>query len=578
MSHLVLTPLLCLPTVVAQQPVDRLLRALPEEAFVVFATAPWDEIRSRAEHNTWAAFFRDEQWKAVFDVATGEWDADLEEEELGFDFDDLIASIHGAVAVSLDESPRGFEGVLLVDAGEPRAAFEEIFDALWKRTEEDSDATSVRTFEGVSFLLDEDDAEDATNAALLEIDGTFALVMHDDLDALVERTHQVIDRLRGTDEGLGFTGTRAWAAADGGARRPALSLVMNMQRTLSFALEDADEDQRDAVEELGILDLEWAYASADLGKGEALDFTFGLHVPRDTVIGDFADFLGPVPTGMITRFPGDATNVSLGRYDVWGAWQHLQEVLAQFAPEQHDELQSTLAGFRAAMGLDVEQDLLARLTGAFASFTMPVPKEEIADQLAMLGADVEGVPAQSEGWIVGLDQAPRVQGVVDKLLAVFGIAEQVETEEFQGRPYYALETPFAHMLWAFTDDAFVYAPTPTPLRAVLRRADAEEPADGFRERLSGALAEAGPGAAWVTLTDTSAMLHGVMWSFEAAGGLFLAGVMEGLSEDGEEDEALGELLELDWPSAELAREYFKGSIASWVTRTGDRLQLRLRSR
>lgn len=575
MIDLVLTPVLgcVLQVPVAQDPTDRLLRALPPESMAVVATAGWDEIRRRAAENSWVAFFQDEGWHELYALMAALLEQGLETSELDLDPLAVLHSIHGPVAFAFDRDERGFHATLLLDVGADRAAFEDLYELVWNELEEAQAGALVR-YEGVSALFVEvvDGEGDDPNLALFELDGIFGLIAHDAPEGALERLHQVVDSLQGRAEGAGFCGSAAFhASRKGWNRTPAFRATVDLSRVLHLASEEMGAKERELVDQLGAFDMRWAYANVDLGQGEALELSAGLHVPRDTVLGDFADLLGALPVDLIQKLPPSSSSISLGSYDVWGAWNLLLEVLSNYAPEAFDSLRAGLEGLRAVSDLDVEEELLAQLTGRFAGFSLPVPVEELSASLAAIGIDAGGEgTAESNGFLVELDDPYTVEDALEKLLLLSGMSAQIREDDHEGEVYQVLDLGLQTLLWAFTDEAFVYAATPTPMQALLERVEAPSTDDLHLARFRQVVEECGPEVSILTLSDTRTVVEGFVWGLDLFRSLATGGMTHGAQ--------VRAFAEADLPDKDLAASYFRGTMIQQMARTRDALLFRFQAR
>lgn len=577
MIGLFLTPLIAIPGPVHQEAgghsVERLLRAIPDNAVAVLSTEGWDEIRTRAAQNTWIQFTKDASWKALYELFAELFANNMDLDGIGIDPIEVASSIHGPVALGLTNSQYGWEVCGFIDAGKEGGAFEDFFDLVWNEIEEFSPDRSILEHDGVTALLVHGLGGEM-NLALFGVEGAFGFVAHEDPDSIIDRVHEIIDRLKGVEEEDGFLGTNAHdAASRGRPRPPALSVTLNGEVLFHTLSREIDEEALGVITELGFLDIAWAYLNVDIGLGENLDFAAGLHIPRDTVIGDFADLLGPAPIGMLKRLPNTCTSLSFCNYDVAGAWHLLLEVFSSFTQEGYDNVLQGLQSARDLWDIDLEEELVLQFTGDFAGFSMPVPEGEIKNPLERLGIEVDGVPAistaaltsgdlfnESGGFLAGLADPYTVEDTLEKLLLIAGVSGLVEEEDYQDYTGHSVGLGGQFFMWSFTDDNLVLATSSTPLHNVLSRTEVEVADKSHLSRFHDVLTACGPEVGLVSISDTRTTLESMIGAM---------GLLAQMLPATPEIPGLHGLSTLELPEKEVVGSYFQGTLIQKISRTRD---------
>jgi len=558
-------------------PSPDLLDSVPSNAVVVLSARDLDGLRVRASEHAWSSFLADPEIEAVC-AYLGEqgvsWEAMLEDSELPIDPVAFYDSIHDSVVafvapIGPDREP-GF-GVLLAP-GEERADFEDQFDELLEVLDNEL-LGSAETYGDVELALFEqpEESEDA-DLVTFELGGVAAIVGAVDPELALELAYGVVDRLAGqseeapASEGAALLDARS---STGGPR--SLEAFVDLKAILTLAGDDEDEEAKAVMQAIGLTDMRWIYASADIGTGEDLDVSISIHVPAESYLAAYLDLLGPLPRELGAFLPANATSISLFNFDLYGAWTTTLDILDAEAPEQLTELQAGLDMIATSTGLDIEQDLLAQFSGTFASFMTHVPTEEI--EMAMggmtsaLGVDVSGFD-QGNATIIGLEDPDVVELFLEDALAQGQMYAMVEQDDFQGELVNSIVMPgMGGIHWSFTDDAVILSEYPTALRAALRKpghGDSEAALDTprYEERLDGV-----SDAAMVSIAETGQTLRLML----AAGGM-IRGVVQASGE------APPELVNMPLPDPDIATQYFSGTLRSALTRKADSLVISISGR
>lgn len=558
-----------LPSPANAAPAGDLLAAVPQDAFFVASTDEWDALRGRASKNRWVEFFQDEEWDPVWELVRSN-DELRELIDGDLDLEAALDSIHGRVVVfAAGPDVENVAAGLLVEPGEDRAEFEELYDGLVERMAAER-APGYGDYQDVELTFFED--EEGATQVHFELEGLFAQVHARTSEVAVEAAHGVIDRYRGGEQGQpGFeANTLRPRAREGLPAAPAAWGFADVQQIVALAMAEEDEvlepEEREMLEHVGVFGIGWLYAQAELGAGEELALRVRVEFPSDTLLGDLLGHLGTLPTEMLDLMPRGATSVTLGNYDLWGAYQTAKSFLEEYVPELHMQLDGGLTMLEASMQIDLEADFLSQLSGRFGSFRMPVSSEELRSVTPTLP---EGTEALNQGdvTLVGLTNSERVQAVVSKVLQLVKLDTSVETEEYQGRPFSVLPLPTGPRLhWAFAERALAVGLYPTPLRAVLARSgDADAPTVRDDEAFAARIA-AVKGASMAQVSDTATTVSMLLEAVPLIAQL-------GLQEGDVDEETAQALQRVEWPEPALAREYFSGTVESTVGRRGTVLEV-----
>lgn len=547
-----------------------LLASVPSEAVVVISARDLDGLRSRAAEHAWAQFLADPELEAVSAYLAEQgvsWDALMADSELPLDPLAFCDSIHDSIVAFV--APIGAEREpgfgLLFAPGQDRAAFEDHFDSLLELFDNELVGSSDLYGDVEIAVFEQPEQSEDADLVSFEFGDVAAIVGSSSADHALELAHGVIDRLAGQSGAAAASEADSLAEArtSAGGRR-SLEAFVDLQAIFELAGEE-DEDVMEVVQAIGLTDMRWLYLSAELGAGEELDVSVSIHVPEESYLAAYLDLFGPLPLELGDFLPADATSVSLGSFDVFGAWSTTLDILAAEAPAQLEQLQAGLDMVSTSTGLDIEQDLLAQISGTFATFMGPVPPEEIEasmGSMSTLGVDA-GSFDQGTATIVGLVDPDVVELFVEDALSQGQMYALVEQEEFQGELINSIVMPgMGGLYWSFTDGALVLSEFPTALRAALRKpghGDSESALDTprFKERLHGRT-----DASTVSIADTGQTVRMML----AAGEM----IRDLAANTGE---APAELTHMPLPDPSIATRYFSGTLRSALTRKADSIVL-----
>ena len=553
-------------------PID-LLDSVPSSAVVVFSVHDLDGLRTRASEHAWTSFLADPEIDDVMSFLADQgisWSQVMADSELPIDPLAFCDSIHESMVAFIapvgEANEPGF-GILFAPGAE-RAAFEDQFDGLLEVFDNELVGSADQYGDVELALFEQADENDEADLVSFELGGVAAIVGAAGAEHALALAHGVIDSLEGQAEGPGAASTEALANArsSAGGRRSVEAFV---DLKSIFALAAGDEEQEEfltVIEAVGLTEMRWLYASADLGMGEELDVSISVHVPQESYLAAYLNLFGPVPRELGDFLPPDASSISLANFDLFGAWTTTLDILRAEAPDQLEEMQAGLDMVSTSFGLDIEQDLLAQISGTFASFTTHVPEEEM--EIAMggiastLGVGFEGFD-QGTTTIIGLVDADVVELFLEDALSMGQMYAMVEHEDFQGELVNSIVMPgMGGIHWSFIDSALLISEFPTALRAALRKpghGDSESALEApkFRQRLQDQA-----DASMASVADTGQTVRMML-----AAGSMIRGFAEASGE------MPAEVADMPLPSPDIATKYFSGTLRSLVTRKADSIVL-----
>jgi hypothetical protein len=328
---------------------------------------------------------------------------------------------------------------------------------------------------------------------------------------------------------------------------------------------------REFLDVSGFATSRYAWMGGSLCPGECLDFAIALDLPAAGVAADAAKLFGAPPREWIEWMPADTTGLSLGRFDIAGAWELFWRVLGDEAPEDSADLRARYDGFSGMTGFDLEADLVRQLDGKFGTFTAPVPKDElptylIEDLKSLLPID-EQLGAM---WMIGLQDPTRVQELVDRALDQFAPTVERTSSQHAGAWIEAISVEGLVVHWSFTPNALLVSFSPSLMRSTLERM--QEPAlpDAVsNERLMKGLA-AHPRASIVSVADSAASVEAQFSALDSVASVL--GMIGG-------DPTLESMLaHAPPPSADVVRKHLKGWMTGALEIEGRRLAIRMRAR
>lgn len=548
-----------------------ILRLVPREAFLVARTAPLDTLRADLAGNAWWQLLQD---PALASLGEGidELEAHVANELEGLDPRDLLASIHGQVAVyvaagaSFDDPGFG----LVFEPGQEAQPFRELFATLRSKAALGADAKQG-THRGVSYELLVERSSDAGSSggggtlAFVEHAGVVAWLGDDDEAGARAAAQGLIERLQraGGASMAEHPGLAAARARTHGPTRAELFVDLTQVSRKIAADAEAGTSEERMIRELGLDRLEWLHARADVAAGESLDLEIAVSLPREGALASWLGALHAPSAKLLAKIPQGAAALGLVGFDVqrvWSdAWASFGRVDGAASAKARAEMQ---AGAQAFLGLDVERDLIGQLSGEFAQFAVEVPAAEVGALLGLAlgdGATPAG-PALGEVHVIGLTDPLALEATVEGLIERFGFGEMIGEEEVAGQELAYVELgEGARFSWSFGPDCLMLSVSPTALqRALEHAAKPEAPSAATDPRFARVLAE-NSDAAMLSVASTPLTLKA------------LGGVLELAASLDSDVPSLG-----DWSG--LVDRYLRGALTSTLRYANGEVRLHLRAR
>jgi len=564
-----------------------LLQLVPEDAFALATLNDIASLKKAVAESAWTKFVQDEDVRPFVDHVLEQLtaEADLQqalgliEDELDMSLSEAVDAVSGSVAAFVgcegtDFEEDGFLGAVFL-LGEERAAFHDLYDRLLARFE-DEGSSSTTEYAGVAITEFALGAEGSLSTC--EADDLVVLVAGPRPEAVLEHVQAAIDKHAGEDASPGLTESATLAAARAAAGITGhFELFLDLDWVWEMVEDEGGFEEDELPEELadGLRALHWAHMGARIGKGEELDWRITVSWPSEGLFGRIGDLLGPLPKEMVALMPRESIGVNTGNVDLHGAFELVMDLMADASPREHEEAVAGLAELKESMGLDVEHDLLAQLTGAMGQFRMEVPEAETRTGLNMMmgGAANPDLPSIGTGFVLGVREAGRVEAFVEALLELDEIGQTRTTEEFQGFNVHALDLSGLFQLhWAFAPDALAISMQPTAIRTVLRLTGKTDAPSALQHEKFRVTLEANRGASFFNVTDTAESMRIALESLQGVfGALPMIAMMSG--EPDLADVPFGK--DTPWPKAGAVDRYFEGVAYSAIERKGDSLRVRL---
>lgn len=536
-------------------PTRSLEAILPPDAALVLVSDDWDALRERAAQSEWVRLLADESSpgapRALLDGLLGGSSSTLA--RLGAALD----AVHGACAFFLVPAPRrGFCGGILLQPFGGGAELDGALRALLDEAAEGASFTREPYADSELVRIEKPGSEEVLVS--IASDELVAMLFAPDQLSADELAYTTIDRRRGAAEDQGFAGSALYASATPGPTRPALALHADVQR-LADALRPGwrRAEGMAALEEIGLSRIGWIHAALDLGAGEALDVGLELHLPPGSLLAGLAQRFRPAPLELVAGFPDRSLGVGAVGYDVAGAFETVRAFLAAGHPEARERMERSLQAADLQLGIDLEHDVIAQLTGRFASFSVRVPAQEV--RVAGLGA----LAPQGSALFVELRDPTRVRRALERVLVACELEREILEQDCEGKTVSSLSFPgFLSLHWAFTDRGLFASQQESALLAALRR---DGPLGGLGlARLRKELGQQ-PSAAAQSVVDTRSSIE----AFLTSTALLLGRVGLAPFGDGTDDAR---------ERAAVAAEAFHGTLSFRLEPAADRLAFRFQAR
>lgn len=366
---------------------SELLQLVPEDAAVVVTTAGWADIRARGADNHWVDLAGGATWddlSSIFRRAT-----QLDEDQ-GFDLLAAMASIQGRFAAYARFQAENLEpefGIVVQteDATEDFGEFFARFSALAGR----NGSAVVLQHAGARVEV----ISHREETVLFSNNSIHGMTFAPGAGGALAAAKGILDRHAGQNDGSVLDAPRFQEACADREQDPVVRLYLDGPACFALLREDASDRDFASLEQLGVTDMRWALAEFDLGKGERLDLRVVAQLAEESALGVMLSHMGPIPKRFARAVPAQAVQVVLGHVDLLPAFKAFRRFLREVSPSDDSRLQKDLDGMRAELGLDVEQDLLAPLTGRFAAMGLPVAHS--GDQMMELWTAVQRLPFAS---------------------------------------------------------------------------------------------------------------------------------------------------------------------------------------
>lgn len=572
---------------------DPLLGAVPKEALVCVSVRDIDGLRASWQENAWHKFFADEAFAPLREQLQSLMEDASKEAE--FELDEALDALHGSMVgfmmMSGDDATMGY----LIDPGssaeKARSLYKKAIGSPSLQRE-----SRTETYKGVALHFATMPDRARTEAAAIAAEATElpggtreespeaaakpAQVVGDPLVVfdtgrvlgflfgsqsvdLVPSVHGLIDRLQGNDTNASLASSPRFADARKSVSTPGrIELYVDARNIYEMALRESTDnpDEKRIMDLLGLEQLTFAYATADIGTGEKAWFEAALHVPEKGYLRSFLNCLGRYPRELARNMPGDSMNVNFYGLDLPKLWATAWSFVKEVDPEAHDEARGQLTGASGMFG-DVEHEVLLQLTGRFGMCSSPVPAAEWTQANLAGVVDAAATPEGTlygETYMIEIADTSVFSTALTRVLTATGMAEQLQTEDYQGTPiskFGDADGPVS-VEWAFRPKLAFVSMYPSALRAALR-ASAGEPKDTALENpLFKPLFDSRADAHFLSLANTGAMMRGTLDMFGTLG------VFMSMSLDG------------SWPAlpkGEIAGRYFKGTAISSVRLKGNTL-------
>ncbi len=549
---------------------DPFFAALPAESVLTLTTEPLAQLRAVWGQSTWSRFLADPGFDGIERWILGMWDqAGLPAARTELLPWRVLAGVEGRVGAFLaptDEVGELATGFLLEAA--PGAwelllaalADEDGFEALSMEPGETVRARSISAF-------------DTSEVVLARTGELVVLVFAPDADDALGVTRDLLDRATRSDAPRGLESAPAYRDAVRGTSPAAAQLVLSLQELIRALEGETSTEERERLALIGLDRMRWIATEVRLGTGEELEFALRIDLPEGGLIADLAGFLGPLPHAELALLPAQSMNVSLASFDVWGTYRRVVDFLSANFPKEYGELRNGLDQVETISGIDVEGDLISQITGRFASFSMPLPHDEVFGSLPLVDVSPDSILNQGGGWIIGLRDTDPVEDVLYQLLDVVGLGLNVDVRDVAGVDVESLDLGISRLSWAFVDEHLLLSEYPTAMRAMIERiTGVEEKSAADRELFQVALA-AVPKASVLSVTETRVSVETLLESFRLMDEVLK---MTGGMLEGEMFPAF--LNAIPWPEPGIAKDHFQGTVGASVSRQAGALELRLRSR
>ena len=135
---------------------------------------------------------------------------------------------------------------------------------------------------------------------------------------------------------------------------------------------DEPTDDERFASYLGVDEIDWVIAGANVGKGESLDFELLVDVPDDRPLGTLLGAMKPLPLEMLGHLPAEACSVTALAIDPAELLDASVSVANGFVEGSGDVAEAQLDSFSDMFGVDLQEDVIRALTGEIVSYRLPL--------------------------------------------------------------------------------------------------------------------------------------------------------------------------------------------------------------
>jgi len=525
-----------------------LSRALPNEAIGVLLVGELDAQLFGDDAGQWARFLRDERWLEVF-TSLAAVEGEVEGEGEGSEPEEVLQALD--LAHSLLRGLRGgafaavdaradIRGVMRVDEG--------WFERVRARVGEVGGDLQETTCLG----------RPAVTGAAKDQGGTFLLV-HEGSHAFlaiqpdVAQATETIGALIATLAAAGEDSSERWWL--GSAARVADASI---ELFVDIAAVEPDESLAEMTAALGAPGV--FYSAIVLGAGRVADMQMSVDFGGGPVMEAIANSLVPADAALFSYVPDGYTGTIIG-LDVLGAIEEGLAFAEESTPGASTDYDQGLEALAGMLGVDVEEDLLAHLTG---QILMLQPEMDFAS-IAELGEESAALEAMLPVFGLGIDDVDAVVGVIEALFeAASAQGLEAETAEIAGGSLWTFDPGMGMTIAVAAGSGFLAIGAEQGVVDLLARAAMPSTERAFEKDLA-ALASQLDGSILSVASIASAIES-------------LASLQEGLevfSDDDEEDAVMAELLT---EIAAIAGEHLSGAMGGELLFTSKRVSYRMVSR
>jgi hypothetical protein len=446
-----------------------LLEFVPAGTDVTLVADDAAELWKRAKASAWAEVLRAPDFAPLWKVVSAEFRAGWQ--SLDMRSEALLDAVHSAVFTA-DVGVAESTSLVVRLAPDSKEVGEQLRAALSQRAERTShegrELYSIGPSEEACFQWSEG----------------FALVSAGSRAATLAAASELARRLESAspqDSLAARLGERRSSAP--GALEVYVDLNGMLAEEKASAISNSEE--RALWQAFGLDGMGWLSFRLTLGEGAQSEVLTRIDLPSEGLLARWAACARQPVLELARYAPADAIEVAVLGYDAGSAWRALREVLAQDHPAMSKRLQAGLEASKAALGVDLETDLIAQLSGEFAEILLPAePPKIAADEWFGMGvspmlSSLSGIPGTSPGSavVIGLRDTQALEGVIEALVEVAGTGEWIEDEQVGKRWMTSLAPPEVpwRPSWAFLDGALVVSLYAEPVRAILEQASEGAP-------------------------------------------------------------------------------------------------------